>query len=1117
MRLKSTLVAILAITIGLHTAVAQQNMMTGRLVLKIAPAYRGACSSNAISIGGLTEELGALGVYKLEPKYKNAPVITPRQLKENNRLVDLSLVYDVYYSASVSPDYAAQQLARHEAVVYAEPEYILYPLSYSPNDPLASASGSEFLTQIKAREGWEFGKGSADVVIAVIDASCNWEHPDLVANLHINSGEIADNGLDDDGDGYIDNDKGWDFVGPDGKVSAQGTVSIVPDNDTRVNTVSLPPSSSLSPSIGHGTWTTGLAAATTDNNEGIASTGFFCSFLPLKLMHDYNGQGLYFTSQAIYYAATHDADVINLSLGSTTYSSAAQDVINFATFNEDVAVVAAAGNGITESLFYPASYDNVLSVTSVNSADALSNVYSARVDVCAPGSAKSTNIDHQKSGGPAYYSPPGSYTSLSSPMVAGLVGLVRAKFPGYTAQQAMERVRATADDIYAQNTNPLYQYKLGKGRVNFLRALTVTTPSVRLQSYTLNDGGDGVLDNGETFNLLCSFKNFVDPTTNLTITITTTSPYVTALNTSYTVGAMATNATASNTTGTFRYTLAANIPLNHTITFLVTYQDGVSYSDFELISLTVNPSFINLFSGNTATSIGVGGKWGNNPYTPNNWTGVGYQQADYADYLWEGGFLLGNSATYCPNNLRLSGGKCDSHFVSIQKPKRILNPEFSDDEVYARFSDAGMGINALGITVDHTSYGFEDAAFQNILIHKYVINNPNPFTYNNMYAAMAADWDYQSNALQDTADYDVTRRMLYSWGVNTPGSRNGCNTYIGMVLLTDNETINAHTLSIGSFTFNMANKFTAISSGTTQTSLQGVDVMQMLGIGPFGILPVDKKEMAIAIVSGCSLAEIQQLADTAVVKYGCMFKDNTLSLAHVPTTWLACDSVTIDATTAGAASYRWQPGSFSASAMQTLRSSGQYGLYAFDADGCAVSKQLNVTIVPTPVPALTLNDTLLVLDQDDQLVFNANPGTVQNWTWNFGDGFGFAGRSGVYSYQAPGMYTLTLKGTNGSCDSTIDTTVHVVLTTARHGAGKALSLAVYPNPNQDGLIYLQLPIANVGGQLTVTDVQGRTVYATIVGVGAIQTVQLPVLPAGMYHLQLNQQGQLYSDKLLLRP
>jgi subtilisin family serine protease len=251
---------------------------------------------------------------------------------------------------------------------------------------------------IDAPEAWDITTGSSDIVIAVVDTGIDYSHPDLSDNMWSNTGETPDNDIDDDGNGYVDDVRGWDFFDTDNK-----------------DPMDL---------HGHGTHVAGIAAAEGDNAIGITGVCWTARIMPLRFL-DENGIGTVADEiLAIDYAIANGAHIINASFGSDTYSQSEYNAISRAN-SEGILFVTAAGNDSLNndtSPFYPASYNlpNIISVAATDQDDNLtwfSNYGPTTVDVGAPG----VNI-YSTSPGMNYQYMHG--TSVATPHVAGLAALI---------------------------------------------------------------------------------------------------------------------------------------------------------------------------------------------------------------------------------------------------------------------------------------------------------------------------------------------------------------------------------------------------------------------------------------------------------------------------------------------------------------------------------------------------------------------------------------------------------------------------------------------------------------------------------------------------------------------
>jgi subtilisin family serine protease len=272
----------------------------------------------------------------------------------------------------ISVPEAVEYYRQDPDVEYAEPNYIIQAAATFPNDTdfaelwglhNTGQSGGTFDADIDAPEAWDTTIGSGNVVIAVIDSGIDYNHPDLASNIWINSGETncSDN-IDNDGNAYTDDCRGWDFV----------------DDDADPMDF-----------MGHGTHIAGTIAAIGNNNTGIAGVMWTAKIIPLRIL-DITGSG--FTDDAIAaiaYAKGKGAKIINTSWVGSNFSQFLKDAID----NSNALVVSSAGNSGTNNdvaPFYPASFDstNIITVAATTDNDTLapfSNYGVTSVDIGAPG------------------------------------------------------------------------------------------------------------------------------------------------------------------------------------------------------------------------------------------------------------------------------------------------------------------------------------------------------------------------------------------------------------------------------------------------------------------------------------------------------------------------------------------------------------------------------------------------------------------------------------------------------------------------------------------------------------------------------------------------------------
>jgi len=298
-----------------------------------------------------------------------------------------------------------------------------YSLLWGMNNTGQTVNGDPGVSgaDINAPQAWDITTGSASLVIADIDTGVNYNHPDLAGNSWINPGETAGNGIDDDGNGYVDDTRGWDFYSNDNNP--------IDDN-------------------GHGTHTAGTFGAVGNNGVGVTGVAWQCKIMALKFL---GASGSGSTSGAISclnYAVGKGVKVSNNSWGGGGYNQALFDAINNSRGIGHVFVAAAGNAGLNTDLSanYPSGYniDNIISVASSTNDDArssFSNFGATTVDLAAPGST----ILSTYGSGYAYL----DGTSMATPHVTGVVALVQGRHPDWTYAQVRQRILATTRPVAA--------------------------------------------------------------------------------------------------------------------------------------------------------------------------------------------------------------------------------------------------------------------------------------------------------------------------------------------------------------------------------------------------------------------------------------------------------------------------------------------------------------------------------------------------------------------------------------------------------------------------------------------------------------------------------------------
>lgn len=339
---------------------------------------------------------------------------------------------------------------------------IVARLSRLPDDPLYRYQ--PHLAQIDCPRAWDVSTGSRQVIVAVIDGGVDTDHPDLRASIWRNEREVA-NGLDDDGNGYVDDVRGWNFVDSD------ATVEPVPDGADEDG------ADGPDDNVTHGTRVAGCVAAIGGNGEGVTGVAWQTRIMALKVFPDDGGAELARVAEAILYAARNGADIINLSLGGG-YNHILDTAIDEA-WSRGVLVVVAAGNenaDLDEEPQSPVSNDlgenKVVGVTALDASGrkALFSNYGAAVDISAPGTdiLSTSFFDGSDQFSAPYRS--GAGTSFASPIVAGVAALIKARQPELTGVALRDRLLEAVTS--ADSLNAAYAGMLGRGLVSARLALT---------------------------------------------------------------------------------------------------------------------------------------------------------------------------------------------------------------------------------------------------------------------------------------------------------------------------------------------------------------------------------------------------------------------------------------------------------------------------------------------------------------------------------------------------------------------------------------------------------------------------------------------------------------------
>jgi len=365
------------------------------------------------------------------------------------------------------------QCRAHSDIEYVEPNYRLYALETPPvfpNDPEFSQLYGMHQSNdndIDAPEAWELTTGNASIIVGVIDTGIDYDHEDLKANIWKNPGESGggkeNNNVDDDGNGYKDDYRGWNFI--------FDSNDPYDDND-------------------HGTHCAGTIGAVGNNGKGVVGVNWNVKLMPLKFLGSDGSGSTADAAEAIIYGVDNGAKVLSNSWGGGDASQVLQDAIQYAQ-DRGVLFIAASGNdskNTDSSPNYPSNYavPNVVSVASNDASDNLSsfsNFGRRTVDLSAPGSSIYSTRPlsrYQRLSG----------TSMATPHVAGAAALVMARYPSIASHQVIVRLLGGVD-----RKSAFIGKMVSGGRLNVFNAMS-TNPLIALTtdwSNTTNTSGPYVV------------------------------------------------------------------------------------------------------------------------------------------------------------------------------------------------------------------------------------------------------------------------------------------------------------------------------------------------------------------------------------------------------------------------------------------------------------------------------------------------------------------------------------------------------------------------------------------------------------------------------------------------
>jgi subtilisin family serine protease len=435
----------------------------------------GAVSTGVSSLDRILLDLHA---DSLRPIFERA-----ERPKVSSGMQDLTRFYEIAFPEQADVRAIIRALMQNPHIRVAEPVPIC-EMDATPNDPQYNSQWNMSPPSPDPHfyDAWDYETGSDSIKVAIIDTGVLYRHPDLAGNIWVNPGEDIDhdglvydaddlNGVDDDGNGYIDDLIGYDFLSTLFGGPAPGEDGVTRDSDP-------------SDFNGHGTHVSGIVAAMNNNGTNVtgAAGGWYGghrSMRGIRIMclraggQNAAGEGLFSSNDiavAFDYARIMGANVINLSVSDGSFSGPRAAAIANA-LNAGITYCHSAGNDDTNTIGFDA-LPGVLSIAATNRFDqkwrwndtAGSN-FGDWISVSAPGEDIVSTVSNAYTPGTANF----TGTSMASPHAAGLSALIRSAMPSLTRQRADSFLVNTADNIDAQNPN--YIGLLGTGRINAYSAM----------------------------------------------------------------------------------------------------------------------------------------------------------------------------------------------------------------------------------------------------------------------------------------------------------------------------------------------------------------------------------------------------------------------------------------------------------------------------------------------------------------------------------------------------------------------------------------------------------------------------------------------------------------------
>ncbi len=1130
--------------------VPDHAVIKGKIIVKVQEDIKGF-PLNATQRSRLPFNLGnATALYPESQMKKGKRSVSMQAWRANYRKFGLHRMYEVPVATHENLEEVLTWLQQQPWVEYAEPLYknaphheATFPTStFSKHKPLAFS-----WAYTKARVDYAWGTEGLDgsgVIVAVIDQGTDLDHPALAGKLYENPMEVGGiPGVDDDGNGYIDDIYGYNFGSNTANVDAG--------------------------SLGHGTQVAGCIVAANDLPSGSFAFGAAPGSKLLTVNTWNPSQNSYIDMvPAILYAAQEGARVINMSWGRVGAPSwYEQDMINYLTETYNIVFVASSGNDGGNNAYYPASYQNVLSVGHSNSSDqrhtgSSPTTFSYFNDVLAPG----VGISVINTGGGFNNSITGS--SYAAPLVSGIAALLIEKFPSLTGQQIAELIRTTADDVYAIAPNNTVPFKLGKGRVNAERAITGVNarPAVRMSNFNFaSTAGRYILYGGNNLTLACDFTNYLTPSSaNLQVTLSlsedtpncngTNPPYqctndVTIVSNTVNLGTMNTLETK---TGNFIVTIGNEYWKR--VQFKLTFTDtGTGYTDYQYFDVVIRPNFftkINRFSVGMDTDgrIGTTGTI-TDPVTPglfydelSNPLGnpnqfrapmvkklalmVANQDGSTVVDAAPTGITAGTPVTYTAEN---------SDFTTL-KSMRLYDSSTDGENVISfqgAFDDLGFTApsSSIGLEIDHKIIGYSDATDLNYLVVEYNVKNKSGVDFDSLHLGIYADWDLHGFAnpspfLNSPLPYQPNRA---AWDTNNEIGyvyNTSAGQYMGIHVLNANPSYYA--LDFGTNTgdngngvdldpivggFSKVEKYQTMAHRVAKQEAgggSGADVAQVVGTTIYQLPNNSERKVAFLFLFSTTETGLNAVKNQALLRVATNYTQATTPVVNL-TPNCPANTLLLRPQSDGYYNFYKAP-----NLITPIFTGREYTVAPADIGETFHVTALNATreSAPTVVNTATTFVASAVANFTAPSTVNRTLNPIVNftntstaastWEWDFGDGSAITNaESPSHNFKAEGVYDVKLTINKGTpCEASITKTITiqsespVPVITSPIAVCLGSNAVITPSGGTTFRFYDAPPPAgsllNTGSSYTLTSVTTpTTVYLTNVD-SALESPSLPV-------------------------